>query len=280
VIYIVIPVFNRISKTVSCLESIFKQSYPKIKVIVVDSGSTDDTRVVLERQFPSVVVLKSNDSIFWTGAVRLGIEYVLKNCNEEDWILLINNDVQVENDTIDRLVSFSRDRDRRVIVNAVSVDFKDRDTIVKSGTIVKSWFLNRTHHVLHGNSLFELGQKNEIEVDLLTGRCLLHPVEIFNKIGNYNSYLFPHYGGDDEFTARAKRFGYNLYVLPSAVIYLDNDKSNIMNSSILKSLFGIRSSINIINKWRFAKASVPLYALPTYYLIAIMKTLFIMMRNK
>jgi len=278
-VYIIVPVFNRIEKTVKCLESIYKQSFSEIIVIVVDDGSTDNTRAVLESHFSKVVILNGNGSLFWTGAVKLGIEYVLNICNKEDWILLMNNDVQVKNDTIEKLVSFSNNLNRKVIVNAVSVDSSDQDTIIKSGTKILSWALNRTKHVYHGASLKSLLSYDAVEVDLLTGRCLLHPVEVFDKVANYNPDLLPHYGGDDEFTARAKLFGYKLYILPSAIVYLNQDKVSNVRKNILHELFGVKSSINIVNKWKFARSVVPFFAFPTYYLIAVLKSIFIFFKK-
>ena len=118
-----------------------------------------------------------------------------------------------------------------------------------------------------------------VEVDLLTGRCLLHPIEVFNEIGNYNSDLLPHYGGDDEFTARAKLNGYRLYILPSAIVYLNQGPVSKVRGNIFHALFGIRSSVNLVNKWRLSRSIVPLYAFPTYYLIAILKSIFIFFKK-
>jgi GT2 family glycosyltransferase len=278
-VYIVIPVHNRIEKTLQCLRSIYCQNYKDIHVVVVDDGSSDFTQDNLHDSYPKATVLSGSGSLFWTGAVKLGIEYVLNICNKEDWILLVNNDVQVKNDTIGKLVSFSSDLNRRVIVNAVSVDSGDQDTIIKSGTKVLSWALNRTKHVYHGVSLKSLSSYDAVEVDLLTGRCLLHPVEVFDKVGNYNSDLLPHYGGDDEFTVRAKLSGYNLYILPSAIVYLDQEGIFHARKNIFHALFGVKSSINIVNKWKFARSVVPFFAFPTYYLIAVLKSVFIFFKK-
>jgi GT2 family glycosyltransferase len=279
-VYIVIPVHNRIEKTLQCLRSIYSQDYKDIHVIVVDDGSSDSTQDKLNDTYPQATILPGTGSLFWTGAVNFGINYVLSICQKGDWILLVNNDVKIENDVIGNLVSFLNNLDRKAIVNALSVDSRDKDTIVKSGTVVKSWLLNRTYHVLHGSSLSKLGQRNEIEVDLLTGRCLLHPVEIFKDIGNYNSSLFPHYGGDDEFSARAKLFGYKLFVLPTAIVYLEQEGESHKKQNILQALFGMKSNINIINKWRLTRAIVPLHAKASYYLISIFKSLYIFFKNK
>jgi len=278
-IYIVIPVHNRIEKTVKCIESIYRQSVDEIKTVVVDDGSTDKTQKVLMEMFPEVVVLQASGSLFWTGAIALGIDYVLSICNESDWVLLVNNDIQMEADTIEKLLNFAEKKN--VIVNALSLDIADKDTIVKSGTRVNSWLLNSTDHVLQGKSFSKLKSLKAIQVDLLTGRCLLHPVGVFNKTGNYDSERFPHYGGDDEFSVRASSLGYKLYVLPTAIVYLDRSSNvnNLKRPGVLEHFFCIRSSSNIINKWNFTKVCVPPLARPTYYFFAVFKSVFTYLRG-
>jgi GT2 family glycosyltransferase len=278
-VFILIPVHNRIDKTIKCLDSIVRQSYEKIQVIVIDDGSSDNTKLIIQKAYPEVEILNGTGSMFWTGAVSFGINYVLRNCSKDDWILLVNNDVQMEDTTLKRLVVFAEEMQRRVIVNALSVDNKDKDTIIKSGTIVNSWLLNITKHLFHGESLNSLSSIEAIEVDLLTGRCLLHPVEVFNDIGNYNSEYFPHYGGDDDYSARAKKFGYKLFILPSAVVYLDNKKEDL-NESLTDHFFGIRSSSNLINKWKFSITSAPKYSVISFFLIGVLKSIFIFIKNK
>lgn len=278
-VYIVIPVHNRIEKTVKCLGSIYRQSVDEIKIVVVDDGSTDQTQEVLTDMFPEVVILQGSGSLFWTGAVALGIDYVLNVCNESDWVLLVNNDIQMEIDTIEKLINFAEKKD--VIVNALSLDMVDKDTIIKSGTRINSWLFNTTDHVLQGKSFSKIESLKAIQVDLLTGRCLLHPAGIFSKTGNYDFERFPHYGGDDEFSVRTSSLGYKLYVLPSAIVYLDGSSNvnNLKKTGVLSHFFGIRSSSNIVNKWNFTKLCVPPLARPTYYLFAVFKSIFTYLRR-
>jgi len=279
-VYIIIPVHNRIKKTVRCLESIYKQKYRDFSIIIVDDGSTDGTSSVLSVKHSCVKVLQGSGYLFWTGSVDLGIKYVLKIGRASDWVLLVNNDVVMESNVIERLVLASLEKNRRAVINALSVDLIDKKTIIKSGSLVKSWFFNITQHILHGSSRLDLYSTDLIKVDLLTGRCLLHPIEIFQSIGGYDFTNFPHYGGDDEFTVRACRGGYQPYIDPSAIVYLDNDKMVYRKIKIIDQLFGIRSSINIVNKWKFTKAVVPLLYRPSYYLVAVLKTFYLILKKR
>lgn len=279
-IYAVIPVHNRINKTLSCVRSLYSQKRDDLLICVVDDGSTDSTETILNTTFPDIEVLKGDGNLYWTGSVQLAISNILLAANSSDYVLLVNNDVEVIEGTIDRLINFSESKGRRVLVNALSVNREDKTTIVKSGTRVVSWIFNITQHIHHNRKIDSIDCKQAVEADLLTGRCLLHPVEVFREIGNYNAAVFPHYGGDDEFTCRAKRAGYGLYVLPMAPVLLDTstsgDESTLWKggfSAIWARLFGIRSNINLMNKYRIAKHCAPAYAMPTYFLVGIIKSL-------
>jgi GT2 family glycosyltransferase len=279
-IYVVVPVYNRIEKTIRCLDSIFKQNREDIKVVLVDDSSTDNTKQIINERYSETIILNGTGFLFWTGAIRLGVNYVLSVSHENDWILLVNNDVELDLECIDKLVRFSNKYNRKVIVGALSIDLKDKNTIIKSGTVVRSWFFNWNLQILNKCKFSNIKSKKAVEANLLTGRCLLHPVEIFKKIGNYNSEKLPHYGGDDEFTARARSFGYKLFVLPSAIVFLDQDNSHKIKEGIFKEFFtSVKSSTNLIYRWRLIRMIVPLYAQPTFYIISIIKSIIQFVRK-
>ena len=56
-VYTVIPTFNRLKHTKECVLQLRKQNYPRVVIIVSDGGSTDGTRDVIRKYFPSVTVL-------------------------------------------------------------------------------------------------------------------------------------------------------------------------------------------------------------------------------
>lgn len=280
-VFVIIPVHNRILSTLRCLESLKKQTYPHLRVIVVDDGSTDNTFESLFNFYGnSIEILRADGTLFWTGAVSLGVSHVLKGgILDNDFILLVNNDVIFRDlDTVSKMVNFSSELKHKSLVSALTLDLHDPQKIVVTGTVVKSWLLNWTYHFYDGLALDDLDESRVLNCDFLTARCLLHPISVFKDIGNYDWCNFPHYGGDDEFVYRAKRFGYQILVNPNIRVELDvrkvhTPKNKMFLSTICFYLFSKKSSINIRDRFMFSLKIAPRYAFLTNLLFGILKSI-------
>ena len=78
-INVIIPAHNRVKYTVGCINSLKKQDCAsKLKIYVVDDGSTDNTKKIINQKFPEIKIFRGNGSLFWGGAVNYGIKNVLK----------------------------------------------------------------------------------------------------------------------------------------------------------------------------------------------------------
>jgi len=75
-IWICIPVFNRKDLTLKCLASLQKQTYINFKIVICDHGSTDGTTEAIHEQYPNVIVINADSSLWWTGAINLCVKYV------------------------------------------------------------------------------------------------------------------------------------------------------------------------------------------------------------
>ena len=126
-INVIIPVHNRIKYTVECIRSLKKQDcISKLKIFLIDDGSTDNTKNIINSKFPEVKIFKGNGNMFWGGAVNYGIKQVLKFSKKNDWILLVNNDVELETNAISNLIKNSVKYNRKVIAGALTVSFKNK----------------------------------------------------------------------------------------------------------------------------------------------------------
>tara|TARA_B100001093_G_scaffold112740_1_gene105088 strand:- start:14676 stop:15542 length:867 start_codon:yes stop_codon:yes gene_type:complete len=283
-INVIIPAYNRINYTLQCIKSLKKQDcVNNLKIFLVDDGSTDNTKEIVSKKFPDVKIFRGNGSLFWGGAVNYGIKKVLRLSKKNDWILLVNNDVEFKSNAISILVKYSNIYKRKAVIGSLSVSFENKKTIIKSGTIVKNWFFNITQHKFLGLNLKNLKKEKPVNVDFLTGRCLLHPVEIFKLVKNYDSKKFPHYGADDEFSMRVKQFGYFTKLCPTSIVYLKKNhipkKNKIFFQRFYEAFFDIKSSTNIVNKFNLTLKVVPSYAKITFFIVGVIKSFYIFLKN-
>ena len=51
-VFVIIPVFNRLALTETCVRCLSAQTYPALRIIVVDGGSTDGTPEQIRREYP------------------------------------------------------------------------------------------------------------------------------------------------------------------------------------------------------------------------------------
>ena len=85
-ISVIIPTWNQAERLVNALQSVFSQSLLATEVIVVDDGSTDDTREIVRNQFPDVRYLfQQNKGV--SSARNTGIKAA-----NGDWIALLDSD--------------------------------------------------------------------------------------------------------------------------------------------------------------------------------------------
>lgn len=283
-INIIIPVYNRINLTLKCIDSICKQKiFDELNIFIVDDGSTDNTSEIINHRYPFIKIIKGTGNLFSAGCFQLAISIVLKKCNLKDWILLISNDSELAPDTIIQLVNFAKLKKRKVLAGAMAINLKDRQTIIRSGAIVYSWFFNILKHVYDGKKVNELANLEPRKVDFIPGRCLLHPVEMFKKVGNYNSKKFKHYGNDEEFSIRAKKNGYASFLVPQSLIFVRSNKKHFSAEVSLKYFlfifFNERSHVNIIDKFKITLEIVPLYAKLTFFFISILKTFYFFLKS-
>ena len=277
-IYIIIPVFNRLELTQNCIKSIYSQKENiDFNIILVDDCSSDKTVEWVSLHYPEVTILEGSGSLFWGGAIHKGIEHALRNCNLHDYVLLVNNDVILSENTICELVNFCEQKNRKVLVGSISVDSRSNGRVIKSGTKVKSWFINWTSHAFFEQKIEDVVKQKSTEVDFLTGRCLLHPVEVFAKVGNYDSISFSHYGADDEFSMRVKRYGFKTFLCTSAIVYMQETPSK--NLGFFDTFFSIHSSSNIINKFKLSLKVAPLPAVFGFFIFGVIKSLIISFKN-
>ncbi|NER79462.1 MAG: glycosyltransferase family 2 protein, partial [Leptolyngbya sp. SIO1D8] len=73
----IVPTYNRWPKTQRFLRHFSRQTYSKLTVIVVDSGSSDGTPHYVQKYHPEVTLLTVDKQHYWAGATNRGVNYAL-----------------------------------------------------------------------------------------------------------------------------------------------------------------------------------------------------------
>lgn len=250
--YVLLPVHNRRHFTERCLHCLMKQTYKNLCVVVVDDGSSDGTREMIEQKFPSIVRLQGNGFLWWLGGINMGLEYVLSRPGaEQDVVVFLNNDLVVQNDFIEQLMGAHSTRPSDVIA-AVESREDDRGLIVHGGNRI-NWWLAKGERLNVGRRLSEFSRGHFEKVSYVTGRGVLYPVELVKKLGLMD-VRYVHMS-DFEYGVRACKAGRSLYVCYDAVVYhVEGDDKGINRNryqwkDIGSYLFDERSYANIRNIW-------------------------------
>lgn len=271
-VYVVMAVRNRLALTHACLESLSVQSYPAVRVVVVDDRSSDGTPDAIAVEFPEAVVLRGNGELWWTGATALGVEWVLERCDADDCILTLNNDTTVAPDYIETLMRVLREAGGRALVGSVALDSRDRDTISDGGPHL-NWLTAKGGSYNSGLSLAEIVSTGVTAThpDVLAGRGTLIPTQCFRSIGNFNASALPHYAADYEFSARAARAGYALLMSYEAPVYSVVDATGVSTRrgplpwrDFFAMFFSRRSPACLLYRWRFGRLAAPMWLRPAF----------------
>ena len=268
-VYILIPIHNNIAETRKCLSCIHTQTYTNYEVIVIDDGSTDNSSEIIKNEYPDTTILQGDGNLWWAGALYEGIEYVLKKAQQNDYVLILNNDLIFDNNYIINLVESSEDNQGAVVGSLC----KDQKTgaIIDSGVKIdwRNLKFDPKEVVDDGDDLIR-------DIDVLSTRGILIPVNIILDIGNFIPHKLRHYLSDYEYTIRMKKHGYTLLTSKKATVFLNSEMTGFhLNwdekytlKDLYRTIFSIKSSSNL-KAWLFFihLCCPPSYKLSCYWRI-------------
>jgi GT2 family glycosyltransferase len=282
---IVTPIFNGIEETLEYLGSLAAVTYPNFDITIVDDGSTDGSSEVLARDFPSVRIIVGDGNLWWSGGTNLGIRDAVER--GADFILTMNNDIQVASDTIDSLVKCAQENPGAIIGGKIYF-LAEPDRIWSAGGML-SWANGKTFQMRgHGQPDAEEYCTRKA-VDFFTGMCVLIPSTVFTRIGLYDAVDFPQYHADSEFTLRAGKAGIPLIFEPTAKVW-NRVESTFMQRFTKRKVFGFRearellvsfrSPMNLWQYWELHRNYCPKLLIPLAFSLRLLRVLLFLCKIK
>ena len=186
--------FNRKEKSVHAVESLISGN-PQIDFtfLVVDDGSTDGTAEALQKFH--VRILRGDGSLFYSRGMGLGMDTLLREKTDYDYLLMMNDDVAFFPHCIEALATQSGGRD--VIVGATR---DTRGNLSYSGIQYEKGIHYRF-----------MNPGEEQEADTMNANCVLIPYDLFRKTGSMDKH-YHHSLGDFDYGFALRQAGGKLYV--------------------------------------------------------------------
>ena len=202
--FVILPVHDRREITLGCLRHLRDQGdLDWLEVIVVDDGSADGTGEAVRAEFPKVLLMHGHGGLWWTGAIRAGMEEAHRR--GASCILWLNDDTLPHPNVLRRITSVAL-RDGciasargRVKLPSIEEDFKG---------------LEKTRWGLRSKP--NMPQDGILEVDACWGNCVAIPRAVIERIGFPDSRHLPRSYGDTDYTMRARTHGIRCLMLVDA----------------------------------------------------------------
>ncbi|CAL4869179.1 hypothetical protein MMA231_03470 (plasmid) [Asticcacaulis sp. MM231] len=244
-ISIIIPTRDRVDILRICLNSLFElTTYPRLEVIVVDNGSTDqETLAYLEQvQGENGVVILRDDSPFNFSA--LNNRAVQKA--HGDYVCLMNNDIEILTpDWLEEMLSFAHQPEIGCV--GARLWYPD-DTIQHAGVLIG--FHGVAGHMHKALPRGEPGyQKRAIlhqSVSAVTAACLLVQKHIYQTVGGLDEELAVAFN-DVDFCLKVRAAGYRNVYTPYAEMVHHESASRGTSANPINAAREL-SEVNIMKK--------------------------------
>jgi GT2 family glycosyltransferase len=174
-------------------ESLKKTTYDNYEIIFVDNGSTDKSADIVKK-YPYVNFLALGKNTGFTGGNNYGLQHATG-----DYILLLNNDVIVYPDWLDKLVDAAE---------------ADQNIMVAGGVIILMHLFGR----MDFSALKKILRK-PIDAHMISGSCLLIKREMIEKMGCLLHEEYFAYWEETELCWRTNMMGYKVVWINDCYYY-------------------------------------------------------------
>ena len=197
-----------------CLQSLAAQTHPRLGVVAVDNGSTDDTRELLVHALGEgrVVALEANRGL--AGALRAVSE--LPAAQAADYLLILHDDTAIAPDAVARLVDAAegiKGVERVGVVGPKVVDWEDPRVLREVGRSTDRF--GHPYTPLQDGELDQGQYDRVLEVLFVSSCAMLVSREAWQRTGMFDERYAGHYD-DLDFCWRARLAGFRVLMTPLA----------------------------------------------------------------
>jgi GT2 family glycosyltransferase len=207
-VFVIIVTYNGIKWLPDTLESV--RNYP---VIVVDNGSTDDSKKYIKSEHPEMILLEQKENLGFGKANNIGVKIALENNAEA--VFLLNQDAKIDPGSIDVLMNCSINNPDYGIISPLHLNH-DGNSLEP----IFLQYLNKKKELLT-DFLLQKPLKELYDYNMINAAAWLIPKITLMKVGGFHPMFFL-YGEDDNYCQRVLYHNFKIGVCPVAKIYHDS----------------------------------------------------------
>jgi GT2 family glycosyltransferase len=226
-------------------QSLANQTYKNYILYVIDNSPNDNTlneAIKLSDKFNiNSIFINNNDNFGVAKGNNQGIEQALQD--ECEYILLLNNDIVFNQNTIENLVDYTVKNDISIIVPKIY--YHNTNKLWMAGGYISKFKGTSPHR---GDLEEDNGQYENIEAVDYTPTCfMLINKKVFDKVGLMDEKYFVYYD-DSDFIYRANIQGFKIIYFPKAIVYHKVSVSTGGSESLFSIYYVNRNRLYFIRK--------------------------------
>lgn len=240
--WVIIPAHNRRTITLRCLENLRANGdLDSFHLLVIDDGSTDGTAEDILAAYPQAEVVRGDGTLWWTGAIGLGMRRALDAGAEA--VFWLNDDCHPHPGALKRLLASALQEDHITAAQPLTTV-----GVIFSG-FRKTW---------RGLQSVTCDPASHKDVDACNGNCVCVPRRVVERIGYPDHDAFPQYHGDTDYTLRATRAGIRCVIIGEATCTSETPASVQIESWLL-------SETPFLTHWRRFSSVKSAYYFPAFF---------------
>lgn len=208
-----IVTYNSETDITACIQSVFRQSHPVRKVIIVDNASDDATLQELTPFAGKVEIVKNNVNVGFAAAHNQAIQG-----SDSDCFLVLNPDVVLDKDYIKNLVMFMESRNDVGSVTGKLLRQSDGNMIDSMGLVMSR--SRRAQDLYSGEPDKQFQQPFEVfgvsAAAALYRRLMVEDISINNQFFDEDFFA---YKEDVDVAWRGRIAGWSAFCVPDAVAH-------------------------------------------------------------
>jgi len=236
--------YNQTAMTCALLESIRRQDYAPVEVIVVDNASREDSQKMMRTRYPEIKYVRSERNLGFAGGNNLGLLEATGR-----YLFFINNDAELTTGCLAKLVAWLQETPGSGIVSPLICYYPLEGQLQP---IIQYAGMTPVHPITARNRIIGQGEiaNGRFEHPQATayahGAAMLVPREVLEKVGPMTDGFFLYYEELD-WCERIRRAGYSIWVEPQARVY-HKESMTVKSLGSLKTYYLHRNRIYFM--WR------------------------------